>query len=135
MKTKLFSRICGWIMAAMLTCGSLASCGLDADNMYREGWEENGNTITYTCQVNLIVYKVGYIMTFTFTGDTCTGATMTVEYPKASYAEEAWNDLDDEEKAKGSRNGKKITLDVTEDYVGMSKDELKSNIEQGGWAL
>lgn len=48
MKTKLFSRICGWIMAAVLAGGLFTSCGLtkladdivNGDGFENYGWTE-----------------------------------------------------------------------------------------------
>ena len=53
MKTKLFSRICGWIMAAVLAGGLFTSCGLtkladdivNGDGFENYGWTEQGNKL------------------------------------------------------------------------------------------
>ena len=135
MKTKLFSRISAIMMAIALmftamSCDMLANIDKDGDGVYdgyTEGWTEEGNKIVYRFDLDLYVAKWIYVLEFTFgRDDLCTKATQTIHFPNAETAQDFYDDLDPET---ATISGKKVTQDITEDYAGMSKSELKEAIE------
>ena len=135
MKTKLFSRISAIMMAIALmftamSCDMLANIDKDGDGVYdgyTEGWTEEGNKIVYRFDLDLYVAKWIYILEFTFgRDDLCTKATQTIHFPNAETAQDFYDDLDPET---ATISGKKVTQDITEEYAGMSKSELKEAIE------
>lgn len=133
MKAKIFN----WLSAIILTLTMsfyVVSCGLidldkEGDGLYEAGWTENGNTIIFKYELDLIIYKLSYVLEFTFSGDTCVSAVETVIFPDTTTAQAFYNELDDDEKAVARLNGKQVTLDISEDYKGLSKAELKASID------
>lgn len=135
MKTKLFSRISAIMMAIALmftaaSCDILGNIDKDGDGVYdgyTQGWTEEGNKIVYRFDLDLYVAKWVYILEFTFgADDKCTKATQTIHFPNAETAQDYYDDLDPDT---ATINGKKVTEDLTEEFAGMEKAELKETIE------
>lgn len=135
MKTKLFIRICGWIVAAVLTCGLSASCNLAkilddvedfADGDVGYGWSESGNKLTLT--TNYIVYTWTVEWTFD-SSDKCTSAKSIIKWSTAELANAYWDELTAEERASATKSGNTITEDLTEEYLGMDKSTIRSTFE------
>lgn len=136
MKTKLFIRICGWIVAAVLTCGLSASCNLakilddvedivDGDGEVY-GWSESGNKMTFTA--NFVVYTLTMEWTFG-SDDKCTSAKSSVKWSSAELANAYWDELTADEKEKVTRNGNTVTEDLTEEYLGVDKATIRETFE------
>lgn len=139
MKTKLFIRICGWIVAAVLTCGLSASCNLakilgdvedivDGDGEVY-GWSESGNKMTFTA--NFVVYTLTMEWTFG-SDDKCTSAKSSVKWSSAELANAYWDELTADEKEKVTRNGNTVTEDLTEEYLGVDKATIRETFEYLG---
>lgn len=133
MKTKLFTRICGWMAAAVLTCGLSASCNLaktlgDLEDLVNGeagyGWSESGNKLT--CTADFVIYS--WTVEWTFDGnDICTSAKSILEWSTADLANAYWDELSDEEKADATKSGKTITEDISDEYLGVDKSTIKSS--------
>jgi len=139
MKTKLFIRICGWIVAAVLTCGLSASCNLakilgdvedivDGDGEVY-GWSESGNKMTFTA--NFVVYTLTMEWTFG-SDDKCTSAKSSVKWSSTELANAYWDELTADEKEKVTRNGNTVTEDLTEEYLGVDKATIRETFEYLG---
>lgn len=134
MKTKLFIRICGWIVAAVLTCGLSASCNLakilgDVEDIVDGevyGWSESGNKMTFTA--NFVVYTLTMEWTFG-SDDKCTSAKSSVKWSSAELANAYWDELTADEKEKVTRNGNTVTEDLTEEYLGVDKATIRETFE------
>ena len=134
MKTKLISRICGWVMAAVLTCGLSVSCNLakilgDVEDIVDGevyGWSESGNKMTFTA--NFVVYTLTMEWTFG-SDDKCTSAKSSVKWSSAELANAYWDELTADEKEKVTRNGNTVTEDLTEEYLGVDKATIRETFE------
>ena len=136
MKTKLFSRICGWIMAAVLAGGLFTSCGLtkladdilNGDGFENYGWTEQGNKLTFRYEWNFLV-KIAYEFEFTFDkDDRCISAIEKCTYPDADSAREEYDSLTEAERTNVRLDGKTLIYDLTSEYEDMTKDEVKEII-------
>ena len=131
MKTKLISRICGWVMAAMLAGGMFMSCNLakglnDVEDIANGetgvNWSESGNKLTFTS--NFLVYIWTVEWTFD-SSDKCTSATSIIKWSSAELANTYWNDLED--KTGATKNGTTITQDISDEYVGVEKSVIRQS--------
>ncbi len=94
------------------------------------GWEENGNTIKFTVEQSW-GYGVAYTVTYTckFNNDGyCIEAIARYEFSSADLAdifyESARQQYDDV-----SKSGRVVTVDETEDFEGVTRDELRALYE------
>lgn len=94
------------------------------------GWEENGNTIKFTVEQSW-GYGVAYTVTYTckFNNDGyCIEAIARYEFSTADLAdifyESARQQYDDV-----SKSGRVVTVDETEDFEGVTRDELRTLYE------
>ena len=94
------------------------------------GWEENGNTIKFTVEQSW-GYGVAYTVTYTckFNNDGyCIEAIARYEFSSADLAdifyESARQQYDDV-----SKSGRVVTVDETEDFEGVTRDELRTLYE------
>jgi hypothetical protein len=114
---------------------SLTSCGgdeitdIDGPGELEQGWKESGNTMTYSASYSLMGVSSSFVYTFTFSGDVCTKATYAFTYPTEEQAQMDWDNMWEEDKAKATLNGRTITEDVTDEYEGLSKEEIRGTIE------
>ena len=131
MKTKLISRICGWVMAAVLAGGMFMSCNLakvlnDVEDIANgetgTSWSESGNKLTFTS--NFLVYIWTVEWTFD-SSDKCTSATSIIKWSSAELANTYWNDLED--KTGATKNGTTITQDISDEYVGVEKSVIRQS--------
>ncbi len=132
-------------LAVTLTANAVSSCNLlgdivkNADDIGVEAkWTEEGNKLIYEVSVNYLVVKYKQVLTFEFDGEKCIKATGEFIFDSAKLAKEFYDSLEltDEEKQTKRLDGKKIIIDQTEDYLDMTKTELKEAIESsGGWEL
>lgn len=131
MKTKLISRIMVALTAMALTL-SATSCGLgkladilDPDN-YETGWTEEGNKLTYKQELGVATYLLEF--TFNASGE-LVSAKETAKWATAALAQEYYNELKEDGEQDVTISGSTVTRDVTDEYSGISKDELKEVIE------
>ena len=131
MKTKLFSRICGWVMAAVLAGGMLMSCNLakvlnDVEDIANGetgvSWSESGNKLS--CTSNFVIYTWTVEWTFDIS-DKCTSAKSTITWSSAALANQYWDEMED--KTGVTRNGNSFTEDISEEYAGLDKSVIRSS--------
>ncbi len=120
-------------LAIVLTLASttmFTSCFglLDPDN-YEYGWTEDANKLTY--KVGVGIYTIELI--FEFENDVCVKATEKISFSSASLARAFYDELDSEEKAEYKLSGKTLTCDITEDYRGLTKAQIKGDVEADEW--
>lgn len=127
------------LMAAV--CFTFTSCG-DKEEPETNGNENTENTsggnanfyeltnrlrLTYTSKV----YNISIDNTWVceFENDVCTSSVMTMTYPNANLAQQAYEDAVNgksaDDKTEYSINGKVVTADTTEEYRGKSKQVIK----------
>jgi hypothetical protein len=131
------------LLAALFALGSftlgagLTSCGegngliddpIDGPGQLEQGWNESGNTMTYSAEYSFGGVSSSFVYTFTFSGDECTKATYAFTYVTEDAAREAWDLMWDEDKARASISGRTITEDVTDDWAGYTRAELRELI-------
>ncbi len=125
-------------LATVLAVSSVSSCNLlgSLDDMgVKAEWKDEGDKLIYEATLNYLLGKYTQVLTFEFTGEACTGATGEFIFGTAAMAQEFYDELSEEEKAKASRSGKKVTIDLSESYSELTKTELKARIEEsGGWS-
>ncbi|MBQ9723508.1 MAG: hypothetical protein IJV84_08330 [Bacteroidales bacterium] len=131
MKTKLISRICGWVMAAMLAGGMFMSCNLakvlnDVEDIANGetgvSWSESGNKLS--CTSNFVIYTWTVEWTFD-SSDKCTSAKSTITWSSAALANQYWDEMED--KTGVTRNGNSFTEDISEEYAGLDKSVIRSS--------
>ena len=94
------------------------------------GWEENGNTVRFTVKQSW-GYGAAYTVTYTckFNNDGyCIEAIARYEFSSAELAEifyESYRQMYDEI----SKSGRTVTVDETEDFEGVTRDELRTLYE------
>lgn len=94
------------------------------------GWEENGNTVKFTVEQSW-GYGAAYTVTYTckFNNDGyCIEAIARYEFSTDELAEifyesyrQAYDDI--------SKSGRTVTVDETEDFEGVTRDELRALYE------
>lgn len=97
---------------------------------YVEGWTEEGNKLIYKYIVGEDSYRMVYLMIFKFKGDVCNEAEMQILFSDSLTASIFYAAIDPEDKHLAKQSGNKVTLDCTEDYKGLSKQELKDSIDE-----
>ncbi|MDR2912558.1 MAG: hypothetical protein LBV38_04560 [Alistipes sp.] len=125
-------------MATLALTLSLPACGEknglydgdgdDIPGQLEQGWNESGNTMTYSAEYSFGGVSSSFIYTFTFSGDECTKATYAFTYPTEEQARADWDNMWEEDKAKATISGRTITEDVTEEWQGYSRAELRTLI-------
>ena len=94
------------------------------------GWEENGNIVKFTVEQSW-GYGAAYTVTYTckFNNDGyCIEAIARYEFSTAELAEifyESYRQMYDEI----SKSGRTVTVDETEDFEGVTRDELRALYE------
>ena len=94
------------------------------------GWEENGNTVRFTVEQSW-GYGAAYTVTYTckFNNDGyCIEAIARYEFSTAELAEifyESYRQMYDDI----SKSGRTVTVDETEDFEGVTRDELRTLYE------
>ena len=94
------------------------------------GWDENGNTVTFTVEQSW-GYGAAYTVTYTckFNNDGyCIEAIARYEFSTAELAEvfyESYRQMYDDI----SKSGRTVTVDETEDFEGVTRDELHAIYE------
>ena len=94
------------------------------------GWDENGNTVTFTVEQSW-GYGAAYTVTYTckFNNDGyCIEAIARYEFSTAELAEifyESYRQMYDDI----SKSGRTVTVDETEDFEGVTREELRALYE------
>lgn len=97
-------------------------------------WKEEGNKLIYKQSYNY-GHGVSYsaVWTLTFDGDKCIASECKCTFGSSELADafyEGWDDID----CPASKSGKTVTIDWTTIHKGLSKAELKKDIElMDGW--
>ncbi len=101
---------------------------------YKAGWTEEGNKLIYKQTLDYGIGSYTQILIFEFSGDKCKKATGEFVWPSAILAQAFYEELDADDKANAKISGKKVTIDLTDDYKDLSKSELKEAINAtDGW--
>jgi len=116
---------------------SLAGCGDDnkEDNDSENGngnvtvgWKEEGNKLILTTKYNAGPYTLIEVLTFTFSGEKCTGGTSAITYPSAvpsAVLDAAFAALK-EEYPSASRSGRTFTIPLPEgEWKDLTKTEIR----------
>lgn len=115
---------------------SLAGCDKDNDKTENEGetnvtvgWKEEGNKLILTTKYNAGPYTLTEVLTFTFSGEKCTGGTAAITYPSSipSAALDAAFAALKEAYPSASQSGRTFTIPLPEDEW---KDKTKSQIRE-----
>ena len=127
-----------FVYALMASCAmlfSFSSCegllnggeenGEDAEYGYTDiKVAETDNTITLSYKLATSVWSYDYKIVWSFRNDKCTSCIVTYDCPSASVAALVKESLDEEEKAKVTVNGKTLTVDCSQEYTDMTKQEI-----------
>ena len=85
---------------------------------------ETDNTITLSYKLTTAVWGYDYKIVWTFREDKCTSCIVTYDCPSAAVAALVKESLDDEDKARVSVSGKTLTIDCSEEYKDMTKQDI-----------
>lgn len=96
---------------------------------YVEGWTEEGDKLIFKMVAGESSYQMTYLFTFEFKGDTCEKAELQIIFPDALTATIFHAALESEGETNAKLSGKKVIVDYTAEYKGLSKSELKAAIE------
>ena len=96
------------------------------------GWTEDGNKLIYKTIQDTGGYEFVYVWTMTFDGDVCIKARLEITCPNAAMAQIIYDGFEAEEKEISSVSGRVITMNLDEDYYGLSKQDIKDAITAGG---
>ncbi len=100
---------------------------------YQAGWTEKGDKLIYKQTLDYGVGSYTQVLIFTFENDICVKATGEFIWPTEILAKVFYDALE-EEKANARLSGKKVIIDFTDTYKGLSKNDLKGAIDaSGGW--
>ena len=143
------------LMAAMMLLGTMCftACGDDDDDVEKAIEKIDNGTMKPTVTINETATQLVFtatwqgvmveVYTATFSSDgTLTKYIYTTTYATDKLADEAWKelkeDLDPEEEANYSRNGRTITVDLTSEVEGANRQimnqifqSLKAEYEKG----
>ncbi len=115
--------------------GSLLGDGEDTEyGEYKAGWTEEGNKLVYKQSLDYGIGSYTQVIIFEFKGDKCTKATGEFIWPSSILAKAFYEELDEDDKKLAKLSGSKVTIDLSEDYKDLSKEDLKASIDAtGGW--
>jgi len=128
------------LMLALTPALSFTACGDDDEDLddidpddvtiVKPVLKDSGNTITFTYGESYGSYKFTITEEYNFQNDICVSARITETYPNETLAKEAENGyIEGGDASKISRKGKTITYDCTEEFKGMSKQEIKEMLQ------
>lgn len=131
-----------FVYALMASCAmlfSFSSCegllnGGDEDGENTEyGYtdinvKETDNSITLSYSLKAADWSYDYKIVWSFREDKCTSCIVTYDCPSAVVAALVKESLDEEEKAKVTVSGKTLTVDCSQDYLDMSKQEVSTAV-------
>ena len=89
---------------------------------------ETDNTITLSYKLATSVWSYDYKIVWSFRNDKCTSCIVTYDCPNASVAALVKESLDEDEKAKVTVNGKTLTVDCSQEYTEMTKQEISQAV-------
>ena len=138
----IFSAMKKFVYALMASCAMLFS--LSSCEGLLNGGEENGedteygytdikvvetdNSITLTYKLATAAWSYDYKIVWSFRNDKCTSCIVTYDCPSAAVAALVKESLDDEDKAKVTVSGKTLTIDCSQEYTDMSKQEISQAV-------
>ncbi len=142
---KTITKIISIVLATVLAVSAVSSCsGLgdlvngDGENTeygeYKAGWTEEGNKLIYKQSLDYGIGEYTQVLIFEFKNDKCVKATGEFIWPTAILAKAFYDELDADDKANAKLSGKKVTIDLTDDYTDLTKTDLKAAIDASqGW--
>ena len=120
-------------MAVMSSCGSDKDDEIDdPENVeFKTGITETSSTMSLSMSVGGVYTDV---ITATFdSNDVCIKCVEKMTFSSKDIANQTWDalmaELDDEEKARYSKDGKTITIDMTEEFKGFSRADVRDAFE------
>ena len=123
------------LIAALLGTFTMTSCSKD-DKDSDKGvitnvvFNDQGNTLTVSYTLNDEGITATALMQFFFENDVCTSAIITGTYPSANIAQIIYQEmLEEEDPSTITIRENVITQDVTSEYEGMTKQEIRTEIE------
>lgn len=132
--------------ACTLFCAASCSKSADDDPESNDGRitytnvkiSETSDAITLTYTMKTGGESVEVKMEWEFSGQQCSSATMTESFSSEKTAKDAYNALKEEYGSNVSISGKKVTVDMTGDYTGMTREiisavasGMKQSLENG----
>ncbi len=131
------------VLATALAVSVVSSCDMldkieDTEDteygQYKAGWTEEGDKLIYKQSLDYGVAEYTQVLIFEFKNNVCTKATGEFIWPTAVLAKTFYDGLDAEDQANAKLNGKKVTIDLTDTYTDLTKDDLKAAIDASqGW--
>ena len=135
-------------LMAVCTMIGVASCSKSANDEQGSGdgkisyanvkINETDDAITLTYTMKTGGESVEVKMEWEFSGQQCSSATMTESFSSEKTAKDAYNALKEEYGSNVSISGKKVTVDMTGDYTGMTREiisavasGMKQSLENG----
>lgn len=85
---------------------------------------ETDDTVTFSYKLNAADWSYDYNIVWKFRNNACVSCIVTYNCPNAAVALLVKESLNDEEKAKVSVSGKTLTIDCTEEYKDMTKQDI-----------
>lgn len=121
-------------MLATTSCSPYAHFGEDADGDgdidygFTTNIQENASQIVFTVNFNSgysgnTLYNTSYnvVYTFTFSNDVCIRAISVTTFESQVYADAYYS-------GEGTKSGRTITIDLTEDYSGQTRTQIRDII-------
>ena len=111
------------------SCEGLMGGGDDDDDNTTYGYAdvkvtEAENTITFSYKFKASEWSYDYKIVWSFRDDKCTSCICTYNCPNAAVAAIVMESLDENEKARVTMNGSVLTIDCSEEYIGMTKQQI-----------
>lgn len=85
---------------------------------------ETSNAVTFTYKLKTSVWTYDYKIEWKFSDDKCTSCIVTYNCPSATVAALVKESLDAEDQARVTVNGSVLTIDVSEEYKDMTKQQI-----------
>lgn len=112
-------------LLVFFTVSSTISCSEENNEDIQTDWTDNGNTLIHTSSQSFNGYTITQVSTFQFKNNTCTSATSTFTYPSEIIAQQVYEQMSSSIKQHSTLHKNQITIDVTFDLKGMTKEDIK----------
>ncbi len=128
------------VVATALTVSMLSSCEKDnnddnRDNLedveygeLKDGWSESDNMMIYKSDFSVYGITITNIFIFEMSGNSCSKAALVYIWPSAELAQAYYDGLG-ELKPYSRINKNEVTTDLTSEFKGMSKKEIKTEVQ------
>ncbi len=116
---------------ALTSVSMITSCDANGDyygkyEYYNDGWTEDGNKLIFKYDLGLEYGGYAVVYVFEFRNDLCVKATAEYVCSSAYMAQMLYEEIDEDE---ARLSGNSIIIDMTDEFEGLSKTELKSVID------